>query len=271
MSEQEGGYIQFPLCALSFGETPYHRLLCIISYGVVQAGIVMYEKFEEDAREKIAERLEGASSTPKDYDPSNWLHVAVMMACSPIGVSFGSITQVIRERAELVAHIKPFESKHGRDVLVRIKKRWIFEVLNGNGISYREFVILCALYSCIGASQKPVRVTKAAIQTRTMGFKSRKVYLTEGPTFALYSERQIGCTLESLHRRNFFACVRPNRRQTYFSHRLTPQEMSDQLLQMKTAAARSKAQSRAIDMLLNQRIKNEQARLTSGGHWTASP
>lgn len=262
-------YFQFPLCALAFGEAETERLDHIISFGFVEAGIAMFRKLDEEIREQKAEQFANKSGTPSDYKKSNQHHVAAMIGANEIGVLPNSLSYTMQRWTALSKFRDLFQAEHGNDVQVRIRKDLAFEVRDKTGMSYREFAILCAVYSCIGAATGPVRIIKDTVQARMMGYKSPKVMAAEikrrKPVAKPLTHRQIGYTLDCLDERKFFARARPNERQTYFSHRLTAEEMVEALFQRKTASARFHATRKAGNNKLMERIKSERQKWAAIG------
>jgi hypothetical protein len=263
---EAGTYFQFPLCALAICETEKERLEHIISFGFIEAGIAMYKKLDAEIRKEKAWQFVSQSGTPNDYKRNNDHHVAAMIGANEIGITVGGSLVCSMNRWTALSDFRDqFHAKHGNDVLVRIKKGLVFEARDDEGISYRELSILCAVYSCIGAAEKPVRITKATIQGRMLGYKSAKVMQAEiknrKDSAQPLTPRQIGYTLDSLDERKFFARARPNERQTYFSHRLTKDELNDALFKRKTAKARFHATRKASNNSLMERIKSERERL----------
>jgi len=225
----------------------------------------MYKKLDAEIRKEKAWHFERKSGTPSDYKRNNDHHVAAMIGASEIGIIPYNLDYSMQRWTGLSEFRNQFQTKHGNDVLVRIKKGLVFEARDDEGISYRELSILCAVYSCIGANEKPVRITKATIQNRMLGYKSAKVMTAEiqsrTDTAKPLTPRQIGYTLDSLDERKFFARARPNERQTYYSHRLTKDELSDALFERKTAKARFHAARKTDNNTLMERIKSERERL----------
>ena len=226
----------------------------------------MFSKLDNEIRKQKKEEFYSASGTPSDYQKANWQHVAAMIGANEIRISVGgSLAYPIARWERLSAFRNAFQTNHGNDVQVRLKTGLVFEARDDEGISYRELSILSAVYSCIGANDKPVRITKDTVQARMLGYKSAKVMKAEIPNrkdnAKPLTHRQIGYTLDSLDQRKFYARARPNERQTYFSHRLTVDEMSDELFKRKTANARFHAIRKTTNNTLIERIKSERARL----------
>jgi hypothetical protein len=260
-----GRFFQFPLCALAFGETERDRLEAIISFGFVDAGNKMFKKLDTDIRQQKAKEFCANFEKPDDYSQKNTWHVAAMLGAQEIGITVGNLGWSI-ERWRILAQFRDqFATKHGPDVEVRIRKDLVFETRDNKGITYREFAILCAVYSFIGSAAYPVRIIKEAIQTRMLGYKKREIMETEvaarNDKVQPLTLRQIGYTLNALHKRKFFARARANERQTYYSHRLTQEELEEELFKRKTGDAYFHAARKTRDKTLMERIKAERRRL----------
>jgi hypothetical protein len=78
------------------------------------------------------------------------------------------------------------------------------------------------------------------------------------------TERQVLTTLDSLHSRGFFARMRANARQTYYSHRLAHDEFKKALFEMKTWRAFQRANRIEEDKKIMEaiRITNTKAQNT---------
>ena len=111
----------------------------------------------------------------------------------------------------------------------------------GGAVPFREFAVLCAIYSCIGAKAYPVRITRDRIRCRALGYKAPAIMQaeiarrTDGAT--ALSLRQINYTLDALHERKFFARARANERQTFYSHRMGQDELETRLITGKDYSA----------------------------------
>jgi hypothetical protein len=158
-----------------------------------------------------------------------------------------------------------YEKLHGTDVQVRLRTDFVFEARDKTGMTYRELAVLSAIYSSIGAKPYPVRITRDAIIRRALGYKSATVMAAE---FGRRSDdakpltyRQITYTANHLHQRRLFARARPNERQTYYSNRLTQDQIEKQIFERKTAGARFENQRKKRNRDLMDRIKFEHLRL----------
>ena len=256
----EASYLQFPLCALAWGKDVRSRLEHVISFGVVDAGHVMFDRLNPETREMKACEFAESSDCPEDYDEADPDRVAAMLGAEEIGITFGrEIDYAIRRWETLTEFKSNFESRHGRDVRVRVAKDLVFEARDNTGISYREFAVLCATYSCIGAKSYPVRITRQKIQCRMLGYKSPSIMQTEigdridGAKPLTF--RQINYTLDALHKRQFFARARANERQTFYSHRLTQETLEARLLAGKSYSEQFHQRRRQRDAELIKKVK----------------
>jgi hypothetical protein len=253
------GYFQFPLCALAMGNSPRERLDQIVSFGFVEAGFVMFRKLAPEIQKLLADELRDYSGTPSDYRKANPDHVAAMLGAREIGIKAGNIGSSLKNWREVTEFRDRFQSQHGRDAEVRARKDLVFEVRDNQGMSYREFAVYCALLSCIGAKEHPVRVIRKQIQCRMLGYKSPSIMGTEiarrKDGAMPLTPRQINYTLDKLYERKFFVRARPNRRQTYYSVRLTQEQLENALVELKTYSQEFHECRRRRDADLIARIK----------------
>jgi hypothetical protein len=161
-----------------------------------------------------------------------------MIGAREIGICAGSIEAALGRWRKLSDFRNQFQAQYGRDAEVRIRKDLAFEVRDNRGLSYREFAILCAVLSLVGAKEYPVRITRKQIQCRMLGYKSPPVMAAEiakrTDGTKPFTLRQINYTLDRLHERHFFARARPNERQTFYSTRLQQGQLEVALINGKT-------------------------------------
>lgn len=234
-------YFQFPLCALAYGSTIKERFQEILAFCVMEVGEAVKAKVTQDIIEEHIRNARGEGSVPTDFRGNMHRHIEAVLGARTTNVRLGSVEATIRQHKSLGDFIERFEFAYGRSPLVRIKTEFVWDILKNDGMSNRELTILCAVYSCIGAKEWPVRITKKTIGHRMLGYKSEammKAEIQRRPDREKpLTERQILTTLDKLHSRGFFARMRANARQTYYSHRLTQEEMKKALYEMKTRRA----------------------------------
>jgi hypothetical protein len=140
MSAQDA-FIQFPLCALAL---PDEGLLeRILSYGFIEAGVKGMRKMSNDERRERCREFGLPVSSRDSWD------LAIRLGAKICDISPG--THSLQRHGEVQRHIDAW-SRYGPDPLVRIRKDLCFRARDGNGLSVREFRVLAAIYSSIGAN-----------------------------------------------------------------------------------------------------------------------
>ena len=204
---KENPYIQFPLCALAFGQRPNERLNAILDYGVVEAGEKLWRQVAREEQKRMASVCKGSRDVPKGFHGELALHCATLYGAQKLNIEFKDIRTPINGHKSLAAFIAGFQGRQGRDALVRIKKEWVFKVRDKRGLTYREFAVLGALYSCIGDKQA-TRVTQPRIRRCALGYRTERIMAAELPRradgAAPLTPRQVRDTIARLHRNNFF-------------------------------------------------------------------
>ena len=227
----------------------------------MRAGLARHGKLTRAEIDLMEKWYLSSDSRPRDYKANSLYHFAAMLGAEIVGVRLHSLADSIKEYKTLLMFQNDFESRHGTDAFVRILTDLIFEVRDDDrGMTYRELAVLCALYSRIGNAQRPVRIIKAEIRSRMMGYKSLKILGAEianrGDGARPYTERQVLYTLDELHRRRFFARARANERQTYFSNKMDQGALEKHLFEMKTRDAVFDGNRIARDRSLMDKIRS---------------
>ena len=249
-------FIQFPLCALAL---PDDGLLeRIISYGFVEAGVKAMRKLSDDER-RVRCREFGLPVSRRD----SW-DLAIRLGAEMCGITPG--THSLQQHNEVQRHITAWTSRHGPEPLVRVRKDLCFQARDGRGLSIREFRVLAAIYSSIGAN--PYRaVTELVISMRAIGCKCAAVMKAEnGSLPPCLSEKEARGTVRRLHETGFFARVTPIRhgRKTFYSHRLTDSELRDRLLASLTYSKKFADERRKKDRDLADQIRAQKGDYNSG-------
>ncbi len=198
----------------------------------------MFQKLTPELRKTKAADLNDCSEMPNDFSKANTTHVAAMFGATEIGITICNLKHSLDRFRSLTNFTTQFEKTHGSDVKVRIRRDLPFEARDNTGISYREFAVLSAVYSCIGAKSYPVRITRKSIQCRMLGYKSPTIMQQELSNrldkFEPLTLRQINYVLDKLDERRFFARVRANERQTYYSIRMSEEQLEERIASGKT-------------------------------------
>jgi hypothetical protein len=266
MPKASDTYFQFPLCLLAYGKDVHTRLNDLISFCCVDTGKIIANQTPQGERLIVAdEKASRMGHKFKDYERENKNQVAALLGADLLKVEFPDVEIIVNEWECADVHRLHFEKAYGFDVKVRIATSFLWDTIKNSGMSYREFSVLCAIYSCIGSKNHPVRITREMIQSRQLGYKSHRIKEMELPARAdgmrSLSLRQIGYTVDALHERGFFSRARANQRQTYYSNRLTQQELEERLVRSKTFSKRFHQIRRDNDRALMERIKQQNVKL----------
>jgi len=172
-------FFHFPLCLLSTIGDVRTGLSRIISFACVEVGKERWQKFSANERQGRRSVLPDPAVCSASIDLEKDEEQQVVAGCEYLNVCAGDIKSMLASHAQLSRFIKEFERKHDTDARVRIRTDWLFEVRDNKGMSYPELAVLAAIYSKIGASSRPVRITRDEIRKRAHGFKSDCVFRAE--------------------------------------------------------------------------------------------
>jgi hypothetical protein len=254
----ENPYFQFPLCALSFGQTVDARLNAILDYSVVEAGAKMFRKLTVERQREFLHGKMVSRINPNGVNPHDWQQCAACYGASIIGVTYHNFNSIIERHNQLRHYVAEFEARHGHDARVRIKRAWLFDTRDGHGITYREFSVLCAIYSAIGDKELAIitqeRIRRCALGYRTAAIMQAKLANRTDKAQPL-TERQLRDTITRLHRNRFFARCTVARRITYYSIRLDNEAMRKKVVERRTYPAFFHASQSAQDATLTAAIK----------------
>ena len=255
-------YFQFPLCGMAYGADFKTRLRDIVGYCCVHVGEVLGSRMTLDVRLMKAEEASLIGDDSICFNEENDKEIAVLIGAAELDIKFRDVNSFVNRWSKIDAYKTTFEIMNGRDADVRIATELLTETFRDAGLTYREFSVLCAIYSCIGIKNYPVRITRSQIQCRQLGYKTQAImkeelHMREDGATPL-TLRQINYTVDALHERNFFSRARANKRETYYSHRLTKDELHKKLIDSHTYSARFHQNRRERDRLLMQSISAEQ-------------
>lgn len=261
-----GTYFQFPLCALAFGRSDVERLNAIMSFGLVEAGRILWEKkFTQQDRQKQYEAWANPARVPPDFNQQNSLHVFAVVGASVINVRLGYLSRLLVEHKALCDFRDKFVARHGPQPTVRLKSQLVFEARDGKGITPGELGVLAGIYSVIGNKRRPVLITQRRIGWRAMGYKSEAVYMAElarrTDGAKPLTNWQLRSTIDRLHTRKFYCRTTYGCRLTYYNHRMNEREFSEALISMKTRKFTSNRLRQCRDEELTNAIRNQRAAL----------
>ena len=172
-------FFHFPLCLLSTIEDVRRGIDRIISFACVEVGKERWQKFSASEREARRSDFPSPEVCSGSVDLEKDEQLQAIAGCEYLNVCAGNIKSMLASHAQLSRFIREFEERHGTDARVRIRTDWLFEVRDDKGMSYPELAVLAAIYSKIGASRRPVRITQDEIRKRAHGLKSDRVFRAE--------------------------------------------------------------------------------------------
>ena len=257
-------YFQIPLCALAFGKSDNERLNAIIHFGWVETGRKHWRKLPVEARHRFIDKQKW-DYPGHDFDSGLDAHCFALYGASLMSIQLGSIRYCLARHAELQNFTNAFQKRHGSDTLVRLKSSLVLEAHAGKGITLSEVSVLAAIYSVIGRKQGPVRITQNRISWRALGYKTQAVMSAELPKRKDGAEPltdwQIRSLLDRLQARRFFARATYGRRLSYYSHRMTENQLRKAVIEMKTHRFASQRLRRLDDHAMTDAIRNQRASL----------
>jgi hypothetical protein len=249
---KEDSYFQFPLPLLAYETDIEKRLLGIVDYCLVDTGRKLIAKMDEDSAGRMLNEFD-AASLPAGYKCGVPDHRAVVVGMAKLNVMAGSVPATLERHGACSKFIKDWEGKYnGRHPDVRIKTKYLWEVRDGAGMTYREFQFLCAVYCIIGGKEYPVLITRTRIMAAAFGHKSPKTLPRKIPI----TTDQLRYTLDTLEAQGHFARCQASKRKVYFSHRLTRDQMREKLFSWKTKRNFQLRKERDADRILQDRIKS---------------
>lgn len=256
---KEDRYFQFPLWVLSYGKDVRERMDDLIGWCVMDAG----RKARLSVDESVVQAKIASQSMPADFNEELEDHISVMLGLSMLNVSSGSVLNIIREWTKLEQHIRHFDSIYGTSPFVRIRSDLFWEGVNdarqpGCGFSWREFSVLCAVYSIVG--DKPfMRVIHDRIVAASLGYKSVAVMKMEPrhrkDKAVPLTESQIKTTLTKLEADGWFIRLQTSPRKVFFSHRLSVDELQNAIFARETRRPARIITHRNAARELRQKIK----------------
>ncbi len=255
-------YLQFPLCAFSYGQTVDERLNTCLDYAVVDAGTKLWRKATPEVQSRFLSQLGQGRELPTGFKKDNPLHVAALCGTDMLNVKYPDMNCLIERYQRFKAYLAMFESQYGRDALVRVKRTWLFDARDHRGLTCCEFGVLCAIYCCIG-SKKLARVTQPRIRRYALGYRRQDILEAEigqRPDGASpLTDRQLRDTIDRLHRNKFFARCTYGKRFTYYSIRLNNEDLRKQVEERRSYPSVHRAMRKAQDDALNQAVRRRRA------------
>ena len=242
-------YIQAPLCLLAYPGSLYDIINGMLYIGIHRTRLFLSKNPEYHYELPDNEHL------PKDHDNTNREHQLLCTAAWMSGLILSSMEGSEKEIREYQEFIDDFEVKFGNDALVRHKKALCIDVRDRGALNPREFAILSAIYSCLGQNDYR-RITSDEIQCRATGCRSKEIFDIFKNHPEPYSMKQVRNTVEDLFLEGFFGRYTYQRRYTYYSHKLSEDELREKIFEKRTNRMRKKIFIQAKNAAINKRLMN---------------
>jgi len=248
-------YFQFPIGALHFGksidkvdhEEMAARLHKIISYCVVSVGVSIVNSKEEQVVEAItirsAHRMGFTSADLNDREI-----MILLCGADQLNVRFDQLDFATESRKH--SEINRFATYGNQQCRLRADLAW--EAITGGSWTWRSLSTLCAIYTAIGSWQK-TKLTYDRIGAMSLGFNGQRDRDKHKAKKHQLTDKQTLRTVSMLRERCFFVSASPNKRHVFYSHKMT----LDQLIEELASTSKPKIGSAAI----TERIKQRQAEL----------
>jgi hypothetical protein len=205
-------------------------MIAVIDWCIMDAGL--------DRQKKLAQQeADVLHRISRDIYPVAWRncpqHRAMILGMDLLGVQRGHVKSIEANHRSICEYVNRLWQIYGPQPTIRIAARLVWEIKEGSGITWREFSIYAALLSWIGKRSR-AWVSRSVLQRRSLGYKTASMMQAELPNRLDGEEpltaRQIGYILDKLHERQFFARVRKDPWHTYYSVRLTQDQLEKALL-----------------------------------------
>ena len=221
--------LSFPLCCLSMKckDLPIR----IINYGVYLYAKTKYKEFQ-----KLPSLLKETPSWFNENEDSHW---KLLLSSQELNFRIEDLHKFEERVEETDSYIKQFQSKYGSDAFCLIGKELLYEV-HRNSFDMELFRVICAINSVLGR-KKYARITKKTIRHRMQGYKTMEVLESENQFgLEMSSDRVLGRKIEILIDKKFITKFTYNKRQSYYSTRLSYEDLVGVVKNNKVSRAKRK-------------------------------
>ena len=240
-------YFQLPLSAFAYGASPEDRLGAIICYGIFQIGM---NRVRSSTPQEIARRIKAARQAGQLSDAfqlGDCYQNAIACGVAAAGCTFQGPEVIMMGNTLIHGFHEEFERRYGPEPLVRLRTDLVFEARYGRGITPEELAVLAGIYSVIGNKRTPVHITQNRIRCRALGYKSLEVMKNALPNrkdnAKPMTQWRLRAMLDRLQARKFFVRATYGQRQSYYSHRMTDEQLRAAVVDLKLKrSARETAQ-----------------------------
>jgi len=232
--KKDGILLEFPLCCLAMNYDGEELLNNIISYCIVRHS----QRIVTRTQERV---LYFKGKMPKDFNPDSKSDCQILLAGEEFGITMRRIMDTKNRYSEVSNHIQEYEYRYSKDAYCRIGRDLLIETRDGK-FQYKYFAILCAIQSIIGKRKPFIRITKDRIRYRMWGYKSKDIAHKEmNGGQILLTDRQLKRIIDFLHAKKFLSKFTYARRQTFYSTRLTDEELIAAVSNQKIYFAKKKS------------------------------
>jgi len=210
-------FLEFPLCLLAIDDEDI--IGKIISYSMVA--------YSTKIGIAVEERVFRLREFPDDFDFENEEHNRILLAGDELKITIATITKTIKTYNELKGFVGKFITDYGQQPYCRIGKKLCFEARD-QIFNESMFRILCAIQSKIGNKKSHKKMYKDEIRCRAFGCKTAKMLQNVKPSnYIHYSDKKIKRITDLLEAKELISKFTYKRRLTYYSTRLTKDELID--------------------------------------------
>jgi hypothetical protein len=244
-SNRDGKYFQFPIRALRvdcrLDEVNREQAFEVFSHAMCYSISKLAEDLQtaEDSRLNVLAEAHLSKNEVADNDFEDEDVLAVAAACEVLGTSFDLLSNetvnAVNDSWERI------EMRPGSNTLVRIRADLMQEFQYS--WEFRDAAILCGVFAGVGHSAYR-QLTCDRIRTLAMGFASGAELRQHGARLPLLTDRQVRHTLGKLEARKLFQRGTPDGRHSYYTHRLSEQELISALAEKLANRKRPKSDNK---------------------------
>lgn len=250
----EDKYFQFPIAAMRLNKSidkidrkeMATRLHEIIDYCIIDVGTSLVSKQSDEAVVAMAYR--GALSagvvlpdTPAEYE------LIMYAGANQLGVMIkGQSFQRFQKNHSAISRLA---SQHGAQQC-RLRANIVWDAITEEAWEWRDLSTLAAVYAGVGAYKRN-KLTYDRIGSLALGFSGQKERDAYKAKKWQLSDRQTQWTVNRLRDRKWFVSASPNRRHVFYSHRMSLDQLIDNLAE--SAVERSKVSATSVTDLIKKR------------------
>jgi len=249
-------FFQFPIAALHLGkeidtverEEMETRLSTIIDFCIIEIGTGIYKNKPEETTLAMAQR--GAESCDIELPDEPTRNQLIMFSgVAQLGIKCGSPNwSAFKKSHSLIANKA---ARHGSQQC-RLKTTFVWEAKDTGNWNWRDLTTLAAVYSGVGAYQRQ-KLTYDRIGAMALGFNGQRERDAADAKQYQLTDKQTLRTVNNLRNRNFFVSASPNKRHVFYSHRLSLDQLIDNLA--------SKPEAKLTAASITERIRQRQIEL----------